>query len=307
MDLVQLRNFLTVVEQRSISNAAIVLGIAQPALSRQLQMLEKSLGTALLVRHRRGVDPTPAGELAATHARGLLSCERAFRDEINAIASTPTGPLAVGVSSSLAQIMLPAIAINGKQDLPDVQLKLLEASSLALQERLHTQEIDLAVLQGVGAATTLASRVLFTEELVAVGAPGVFDPNVEATIDEVLERQVITTPLSSKFRHVCEQAAERRNVSTTIMELDSFSALLKLLATGAGVTFLPYATIHDHVEQGMLSWATVAGHSLTRRIYISRLKTRPVSPAMKRVEAIILKFISDNRATLRWSVGARLA
>ena len=72
MELRFLANFLVVVEQESISTAATIVRVAQPALSRQLSSLEAHFGAQLLVRHSWGVTPTESGRLLATHAREIL-------------------------------------------------------------------------------------------------------------------------------------------------------------------------------------------------------------------------------------------
>jgi LysR family nitrogen assimilation transcriptional regulator len=72
MDLISLRYFAEVVRQRSMSKAALRLGVVQPALTRRVQLLEDELGTALLLRHRRGVEPTETGLLVFERAEALL-------------------------------------------------------------------------------------------------------------------------------------------------------------------------------------------------------------------------------------------
>ena len=74
MDLQNLQNFLIILDQKSISNAASIIRIAQPALSRQLRALERSVGAPLLIRQRWGVSPTPAGEVLAEQPRERLIC-----------------------------------------------------------------------------------------------------------------------------------------------------------------------------------------------------------------------------------------
>ena len=94
MELRHLQNFLTILEQQSISNAASLIRIAQPALSRQLQALEREVGAALVVRHGWGVSPTPQGEVLAEHARQMLHHAQMALDAVSAMSSSPAGKLA---------------------------------------------------------------------------------------------------------------------------------------------------------------------------------------------------------------------
>ena len=73
MDLQHLENFLVIVEQGSVSHAARIIRITQPALTRQLQALEAQFGAPLLARNRRGVVLTPAGEALVVEARRILN------------------------------------------------------------------------------------------------------------------------------------------------------------------------------------------------------------------------------------------
>src|SRR3954447_4058261 len=97
MDIRQLKYFLRVAEMESLSRAASVLRVAQPALSRQIKSLEEELAVLLLRRHGWGVTPTPAGQVLMIHARQVLKEVEAARDAVLACQAEPTGKLSFGV------------------------------------------------------------------------------------------------------------------------------------------------------------------------------------------------------------------
>ena len=91
MDIRQLRYFLEIVEQNSITAASRTLNIAQPALSHHLRNMEQSLGVALLIRKPTGVEPTEAGHLLASRARSILNDIARTKDEIRNLDQSPVG------------------------------------------------------------------------------------------------------------------------------------------------------------------------------------------------------------------------
>jgi LysR family nitrogen assimilation transcriptional regulator len=303
MDLQHLQNFLTIVEQKSISNAASLIRIAQPALSRQLRALEAEVGSPLLVRHRWGVSPTPAGEVLVAHAREILQRVQAARDEVSVVTRTPTGTLSVGVSASIASIVLPPLALAARSAMPQVKLKLVEANSVSLQQRLLARELDLAMIHVRGPTPSLETRPLLSEPLVAVGTAGVFDSEAPVSMKQLLAHDLMVTSSSGRLRLLYEEAVAKASATpTTFLEVDSFPALIELLAEGAGVTLLPYSTIHAGVRAGRLSWAPIAPKLFTRRLFMARPQDRIETPAWRMMAQLLRAIIEERRDTYRWSV-----
>jgi LysR family nitrogen assimilation transcriptional regulator len=306
MDLLHLRNFLTIIEQRSISNAASLIRIAQPALSRQVQALEKQVGCPLLVRHRWGVSPTPAGELMAEQAREILARVQSLQDSIGAMSRTPSGTLSIGVTASIAALILPPFALAARQAMPQVRLRLTEAYSGTLQQRLLARELDLAVLHVREASSSLELEPLLTEPVVVVGAAGVFKPGETVTLRQVLRHEAIVTAASGRLRLLYEEVmASARLAPTHFMEVDSFPALLELLAAGAGVSLLPFSTIQSGVEANRLSWAELAPKPQTRRLVLARLQERIKTPAWREAARLIRDIVEARQEQHRWTIASR--
>jgi LysR family nitrogen assimilation transcriptional regulator len=105
MDLRQLRYFLAIVEEGSISNAAKRGNVAQPALSVHMRKLEAELGAQLLVRGPRGVTPTEAGDLLANRARTLLSDMERSKEEVRSLGQEPVGTVRLGLPGTISSIL----------------------------------------------------------------------------------------------------------------------------------------------------------------------------------------------------------
>src|ERR1700760_3935397 len=108
MEFRHLRYFVAVVQERQFVRAAAELHVAQSALSQQIRDLERELGAELLVRDRRGVTMTPAGEVLLGHARLLLEQADLARDEIAQMTGVISGTLRVGSGSPSGPVPLPA-------------------------------------------------------------------------------------------------------------------------------------------------------------------------------------------------------
>ena len=303
MELRQLRNFLAIIEQKSISRAASVVRIAQPALSRQLQALEAELGVELLVRHGWGVTPTPEGETLARHARSLLGQAQMVKDAVMAASDTPAGDLAIGVPSSMAAILLPDLAQSTRARLPRVHLSLVEGYSGNLHRRLLTGELDCAILYFEPQRSALVTRPLLTEELVAIAAPGVFSDQATCTIAEFAARSPIMPASANRLRSLLADAARDADVVIdAALDVDSVPALLALVAAGAGVSILPYSTVLAAVEEGRISCARMGSVRLERRLMLARPAERILTPALSALIEILDEVLIGKEPIYGWLV-----
>jgi LysR family nitrogen assimilation transcriptional regulator len=293
MELRHLRNFLVVVEQGSISKAADVIGLAQPALSRQLQALEADLGAALLYRHGWGITPTPAGEILLSHSKNLLNQARTVRDAVNAVSGLPAGKLAIGVPSSIAAVLLPALVFAARETLPHVELRLIEGYSANLRQRLLASELDFAILYAEKPQAGFVSRPLLREPLVAIGPAGMF------SLDQSISMPGYANQLRSLFENA---AAEAGLVGSYSMEVDSVPALIELVSAGAGVSILPYSAIYRHVAEGRLSYAHVAPEKLERHLALARPAERIETPSWNAVMELLYKIIASHQDICGWTM-----
>jgi DNA-binding transcriptional LysR family regulator len=146
MDLRQLRYFVVVAEERSVTRAATRLHLTQPPLSAQLARLEHELGVTLLVRHRRGVDLTEAGAHLLEHARRLLAGMDAATDSVRRLGEGRVGRLTLAFVSATAPTVLAPLLARYHDDRPDVTVDFLEAAPDGVVEHVRARRADLGVL-----------------------------------------------------------------------------------------------------------------------------------------------------------------
>ena len=136
MDLKQIEYFVRVAELGSFTRAALALDIAQPALSRQVRLLEVELRQTLLTRNGRGAVPTEAGNLLLAHGRGILHQVRRAREELAQVRGALAGRVAVGLPPSVAKVLTVPLTRAFRSRLPQASLSIGEGLSVALARDL---------------------------------------------------------------------------------------------------------------------------------------------------------------------------
>src|SRR5499433_3369453 len=134
MDTRQLQAFVAVVERRSFSQAAERLGVTQPAVSLQVRALEKRLGTQLLDRSGRRVEPTEAGLRLYRGAQRMLALEEQLLDELAEPDAPLRGTLEIGASTGPAAIVLPLLLCEFQQVNPELRVELSVSDTQSVVE-----------------------------------------------------------------------------------------------------------------------------------------------------------------------------
>ena len=146
MDLKQLGYFVRVAELGSFTRASIALDIAQPALSRQIRLLEVELRQSLLTRNGRGALPTEAGNLLLKHGRGILHQVEVAREELGAVRGALVGRVSIGLPPSLSRLITVPLTRAFREKLPQAHLTLTEGFSVVMHDGLRVGNLDMAVL-----------------------------------------------------------------------------------------------------------------------------------------------------------------
>lgn len=307
MDLKQLRYFLAIVEEGAFTRAAERLNVAQPALSAHVRRLEDDLGVSLLLRTARGVVPTEAGSRLANHARRLLAEVETLRDDIRGAEAAPSGPVAVGIPTSLGMILSVPLARSVRRSLPHVHLRVAEGLSGHTLEWLRAGDLDLAIVFDVGAVPRLALAPLADEDLWIIGPPG--DARLtaggagaaELPFAEAARLPLILTGPPHGLRGEVERTAAAAGLAlNVILEMDALEHIKALVEDGAGYTILSRRVAARELEDGRLSGAVIGAPTITRTIHLAHPSDRPLSIAATAVRRLLLEIVSDLTQDGRW-------
>ena len=255
MDLVQLLYFVRVAELGSFTRAAAALGVAQPALSRQVRLLEVELRHTLLRRTGRGAVTTAAGALLLEHGRGILHQVDRARDELAQMRGGLAGRVAIGLPPSVARALTVRLSRAFQAQLPDARLAVSEGLSTSLLESLVAGRLDVAVLYNAAATPDVEITPLGREELLlvqpAAGPPGGHAdsadgtaPTAHATLAELSQLPLVIPSRPNAIRMHVEGALAQAGLSPTVaMEVDGIPSILELVAGGAGCAVLSRQTV----------------------------------------------------------------
>jgi len=304
MTLTHLANFIRIAELQSLSKAAALIRIAQPALSRQVRQLEAELGSVLLVRHAWGVTLTPAGEVLLEHARRIVREVDGVRDAVQAVSAELRGRVALGVPASIARALLPPLAEAISRRHPGIRLHMVDGFSARLHALTLSGELDLAVLYDDRALGPLATTPLLKEALVLVTAPAQAGTG---NIAETLEGTPLILPAApNRLRLIVDGMLAGLDPSRLrIIEVDSLPALTGLVKRGVGCTLLPYSAVHEEVMREELAVTPVLRPPLARTLLLGRPLQRQATAAVQAVEGEFRRIVSGLAEPMRWTPLAR--
>ena len=146
MHLKELRYIITIAEEQSICRAADKLFMAQSSLSQFLQLYETELGTALFFRTAQGVRLTEAGKVFVEAARRMMKDYHGMRNHLWDMEILQAGRITMGISSFRGSYLLPPVLKKFYEWYPNIRVDIIEANSMALEERLLEGTLDLALV-----------------------------------------------------------------------------------------------------------------------------------------------------------------
>ncbi|WP_426036718.1 LysR family transcriptional regulator [Cypionkella sp. TWP1-2-1b2] len=271
MDVPQLRTILQVAELGSLSKAADRLRIAQPALSRQVRLLEEELGIRLFDRHGRGMVVTEAGKEVLRHAQRIMQ----ELDEIRATVADEDAPLrgqvSIGMPPTVSDILSVPLVSAFQVRHPEARLRIVSAYTGYLLDWLHRGELDVAIMYETRPVRSLRMEPLLEEVLFLIGPPDSgLRPDLPVSFAQVAALKLFLPSLGHGLRTILEQSAQIAGCRLEVpVEADSYSTLKNLVESGHGYTILPLAPIHRDVLVGRLVYAPIEGPTPSRRLMLT--------------------------------------
>ena len=303
MDLKQLEYFVRVAELGSFTRAAIALDIAQPALSRQVRLLEVELRQNLLTRNGRGAVPTEAGKLMLAHGRGILHQVERAREELGRVRGSLAGRVAIGLPTSLARVLTVPLTRAFRQHLPQASLSISEGLSIALQESLVNGRLDIAVLYNAKPSAETEIFPLLEEDLLLVQArpPGLQeDPGLgPISLKAVSLLPLIIPSRPNAIRMHVE--AEMANIGCSpliALEIDGVPAILDLVEDGAGCAVLSRNAVANSVRPSAFSVRTIQEPALRTKISLATSSLRPTTLTQQSTLTLIRQTIEASFKTV---------
>lgn len=288
MNLTHLRSFVHVAELGSLSLAADRLQLSQPALSRQIQLLEAQLGVNLLRRTGRGVVPTEVGERLREHAYGLFE-EIAKIERDLAGSEEVGGRLSVGIPPSASVTIAGGLVERYRQRYPAVALRIVEDLTGAIQEGLLAGRLDLGILYESALSAGLHTELLRAEALELIGPPDAdLHTDVPVRFETLAELPMILPGHRHGLRAIIEQSAFRAGVRLqTVIEADSLRLLQDFVHRGLGYTVLSREVCAPLLASGNLTAAPIVEPPLRRNWVLAWRKDAALGAAAQAMAEMI--------------------
>lgn len=307
MDLRHLRSFQEVAAAGSLSAASDRLHLAQPALSRQIRLLEAALGAALFARHGRGMALTEAGQAFLARIAGPLRQLEQAAEEMRAGAGPVAGQVVLGMMPTIAAVLAGPLTRRAAAELPGVGLRIVEGYGGHLAEWVQRGGTDATLLYGPVEARGLAVEALFVEELCLVGPPDAL-PAGPLRFAALAGIGMVLTGLPHGLRAAVDAAAARARIKLDVrFEADSFTVLKELVESGLGFTLLPRSAIRREAAAGRLAATRLVQPRPLRRVVLAGASSRPPSRATACVLALLRQEVMARVAEGEWQVEGPVA
>mgnify|MGYP005838678525 CR=1 FL=1 len=288
MNLEHLRMLVVIAEQGSLSSAARVMRISQPAVTKQVQRLESELGIALLVRGpRRQISLTPAGERVLAFARETLNRFEGLERELAEFKAVGPGVLILAASTIPGEYLLPSILGAFRREYPQIHVQMTVADTAEVVAKVLAEEAEVGVIGSAIQRPGLRLEPLASDEIVlAVPLTHPFAERREVRVEELKGQPLILRERGSGTQHSVEKALEKVAVSLSeediVLTLGSTQALLQAVEQGLGLGFVSARACAQAQVAGRLTCARLTGVNLSRHLYLAYLSSRAGDPLVSR-------------------------
>jgi LysR family hydrogen peroxide-inducible transcriptional activator len=277
ISLRQLRYFDALAQSLHFGRAAEICAVTQPALSMQIQELEKELGTVLIERTRQGAKLTPQGEEVARRAASILAAVRDLTDYAQHGGQVLTGILHLGVIPTIAPYILPKVLPHLRQSYPGLDLHLREAQTRYVLADLASGKLDAVLLSLPTEEPEFETLELFDDPFVLAMPGGRPIPAHGIATPDLFENDRL---LLLEEGHCLRDQALSFCSMKQVQNLNTFgttslSTLVQMVANGFGVTLLPRMSIETEAARGDVQLLAFAPPEPSRKIGLVWRRSSP--------------------------------
>jgi LysR family nitrogen assimilation transcriptional regulator len=249
LDVRAMLYFAQVARLGSFSQAARALRLTQPAVSRQVQKLERDVGVPLLYRKGRNAFPTEAGQILLARATELHdAANRAFEDARSG-ATVPSGPLSIGVSNLIGQLLFPELIRRFSENYPKVSLHISEGYSGFVEEWIAQGRVDAGLIWGKPKSPDIVLDPILALEMSVIAPPvplpgceNAGRPIKECAFEDLVRFPLILPALPHALRLLAERVAEKAKARMNIvLEVEGLMLTKELVRAGLGYTMMAYS------------------------------------------------------------------
>ncbi|MFV3370834.1 LysR family transcriptional regulator [Pseudomonas sp. NY15435] len=291
MTLKQLRYLIAIAEAGSFSAAARKAYIAQPALSRQIGMLESELEVQLLLRQHDGVDLTDAGRRLYEVARSVVQKIDSVKDELMSSRGDPRGRVSVAIPVTTSALLLPAIIQRVQEKFSGIDLVVRDGLSKEGGEAIELGKVDFGIVPNAEELEGVVAEPIFVEQLYWVGRMPLGSEGESITLAEALSQPLVMPPRGMHLRRRIEQAAMAAGLELNVKyEQQSAYGITGLVTSGLAASISNWPPI----EVGSQSLARrIVEPQIERTISIAHSAHKPLSFAASCVHDLVRELLVE--------------
>jgi DNA-binding transcriptional LysR family regulator len=282
----QLRILRVIATEGSFKRASEILFLSQPALSLQIQNLEKHLNVPLFERHKKRIKLTDYGQLLLRYGNRILAlCEETYR-AISDLQNLQGGTLIVGASQTTGTYLMPRLIGLFRQRYPQINVQLQVHSTRRIAWAVANGQIDLAIIGGEipYELKDILKLIPYAEDELALILPKSHPLSKLEQInkEDLYSLKFITLDSNSTIKNVIDNVLEQNGIDSDLfkieMELNSIEAIKNAVQSGLGAAFVSVSAITKELELGIIHWAKIENITIKRMLCIvenpSRYKSK---------------------------------
>ncbi|MCM3674483.1 LysR family transcriptional regulator [Peribacillus simplex] len=278
MKLENLKMFCLVVDEGSISQAARLSFLSQPAVTRQIHQLENYYNTLLFDREEGRLRVTEAGKLLYPFAKAIVNDFNHSKEVIQQSTGEYNANLIVGASLTIGEYLLPSLLGRFKKQQPEIKVTLTIKNTPRVLEDLSNDVIDLALVEGLVENTDFIVDKFAEDELILVcPSDHPWKDRKEIQLEELGNERMIWRESISGTRLIVENMLREHGVLEKIesyMEIGSTQAIKSAVEAGLGISILPRLTVARELEQGFLREVGISRIDIKRNLWLVRKNKR---------------------------------
>lgn len=295
MDSRRLRYFVQIVDSGSITRAAAVTGVAQPALSQQLAVLENELKVKLLERSVSGVTPTRAGSILYARAQTILRQFDELRDAVHREVQPLSGAVSLGMSPTMVpRFALPLIEKVCTQH-PEMHLQIREEGSAMLNDLLIKGRIELSISPTRPDGDAIVGEEILCEQLILM-YPASWEIADDASLADLAALPWVVPRQPNSIRTIVDAVFAASSLTPrVVVELDSLQNVMETVRRGMGVGAMVAGVIEEDLAAGRLKARKFGDAPPMRPMFLSHRRSPALTPAASFVYEILREIGAELR------------
>lgn len=299
MNLKQLKYFLKTAETGNLTRAAASLNVAQTALGLQIKNLESEFGTPLITRHSRGVKLTAAGAHFAQRADEIQRLIDETRLEMQAFQKASCVPVRFGLTPSIIDILGASIMEQPPKILHLASANFVEGLSFELMSSMQKDEIDCALAFNISETPKAVRIPLLEERLFFVSAPDSVRNWQPIALEEALSQNLALLSRRDIIWQIVHETAKYLSLGLVVeFEVQSQSAIKKLVKQGVATSIMPYGALHEEAQAGLICARPIDNTRLVRTLFFALSKTAERAISAEVFDILVPAILDEYRGEL---------